>query len=315
MPSESRVSSSSGRLRYVLQGGAVQKFHHDERLPVLFADVVNGADIWMVQRRCGPGFALEARQRLRVPGHFIGQKLEGDEALEAAVFRLVDHAHAASANFFDDAVVRDGLADHVADALRDAILRVAACGSQSLPLWFAPLYATICGRNWNQPCRRKTNVQAPFDHSRLHSRTQSFQLCRVQIKEEVRAPPGAPDKAYLEKLMAGWSSGNPANMAQYYDQGEYTFFDIAPLRYSNWAEYQKGVTDLLKNYKSIKLTVNDDAQIHTDGNLTWAAATVKEDAITNGGKHELATLRWTVIFEKQAGKWMIVHEHTSEPLQ
>jgi ketosteroid isomerase-like protein len=29
----------------------------------------------------------------------------------------------------------------------------------------------------------------------------------------------------------------------------------------------------------------------------------------------LATLRWTVIFEKQGGKWMIVHEHTSEPLQ
>ena len=66
-------------------------------------------------------------------------------------------------------------------------------------------------------------------------------------------------------------------MAQYYDQGEYTFFDIAPLRYSNWAEYQKGVTELLKGYKSIKLTVNDDAQIHTDGNLTWAAATVKEE--------------------------------------
>jgi len=129
------------------------------------------------------------------------------------------------------------------------------------------------------------------------------------------AAPGAPDKAYLEKLMAGWSSGNPANMAQYYDQGEYTFFDIAPLRYSNWSEYQKGVTELLKGYKSLKLTVNDDAQIHTDGNLTWAAATVKEDAVTTAGKHELATLRWTVIFEKQAGKWMIVHEHTSEPLQ
>ncbi|MGA8310202.1 MAG: nuclear transport factor 2 family protein, partial [Terriglobales bacterium] len=82
----------------------------------------------------------------------------------------------------------------------------------------------------------------------------------------------------------------------------------------NWAEYQKGVTDLLKNYKSVKLTVNDDAQIHTDGNLTWAAATVKEDAVTTSGKHELATWRWTVIFEKQAGKWMIVHEHTSAPL-
>lgn len=129
------------------------------------------------------------------------------------------------------------------------------------------------------------------------------------------APAGAPDKAYLQKLMAGWSSGNVASLAQYYDQGEYNFFDITPLKYNNWAEYEKGATELLKAYKTLKLTVNDDAQIHTDGNLTWATATVKEDALTTAGKHELATLRWTLIFEKQGGKWLIVHEHTSEALQ
>jgi ketosteroid isomerase-like protein len=75
------------------------------------------------------------------------------------------------------------------------------------------------------------------------------------------------------------------------------------------------VTELLKGYKKLRLTLNDDTQIHTDGNLTWATTTVKEDAVTTAGKHELATLRWTLIFEKQAGKWMIVHEHMSEPLQ
>jgi ketosteroid isomerase-like protein len=128
-------------------------------------------------------------------------------------------------------------------------------------------------------------------------------------------PPNAPDKAYLQKLMDGWGSLNVASMGQYYDQGVYTFFDIAPLKYNNWAEYQTGATELLKGYKKLKLTVNDDAQIHTDGNLTWAVATVKEDGLTTAGKHELATLRWTIIFEKQAGKWVIVHEHTSEPLQ
>ena len=157
----------------------------------------------------------------------------------------------------------------------------------------------------------------------MHKRLLTIVMCVLAFSVSSLAAPkpkktaaaGAPDKAFLQKLMAGWSSGDPATMAQYYDQGDYTFFDIAPLRYSNWAEYQKGVTDLLKGYKSLKLTVNDDAQIHTDGNLTWTAATVKEDAVTVAGKHELATLRWTVIFEKQGGKWMIVHEHTSEPLQ
>src|SRR6476661_2705985 len=112
---------------------------------------------------------------------------------------------------------------------------------------------------------------------------------------------GAPDKAYLQKILDGWSAGNAA--------------DMAPLKYNNWAEYEKGVTELLKGYKSIKLTLGDDTQIHTDGNLTWTTTTVKEDALTTAGKHEMATLRWTLIFEKQAGKWMIVHEHMSEPLQ
>jgi len=32
------------------------------------------------------------------------------------------------------------------------------------------------------------------------------------------------------------------------------------------------------------------------------------------GKREMGTFRWTVVFEKQNGKWLIVHEHVSAPL-
>jgi len=49
--------------------------------------------------------------------------------------------------------------------------------------------------------------------------------------------------------------------------------------------------------------------------LTWAVATLKEEAVTATDKHELGTFRWTVIFQKQDGKWLIVHEHTSIPAQ
>jgi len=54
---------------------------------------------------------------------------------------------------------------------------------------------------------------------------------------------------------------------------------------------------------------------HHEERLTWAVATLKEEAVTAAGKHELGTFRWTVIFQKQDGKWLIVHEHTSVPLQ
>jgi ketosteroid isomerase-like protein len=29
----------------------------------------------------------------------------------------------------------------------------------------------------------------------------------------------------------------------------------------------------------------------------------------------MGNFRWTVVFEKQGGKWLIVHEHISVPMQ
>jgi len=33
------------------------------------------------------------------------------------------------------------------------------------------------------------------------------------------------------------------------------------------------------------------------------------------GKVEMGNMRWTAILENQAGKWIIVHEHVSVPMQ
>jgi hypothetical protein len=55
---------------------------------------------------------LETTESLCVFGDFIWQELEGNEATEFDVFSFVHHSHAAPAEFFKDAVVRDGLADH-----------------------------------------------------------------------------------------------------------------------------------------------------------------------------------------------------------
>lgn len=125
---------------------------------------------------------------------------------------------------------------------------------------------------------------------------------------------GGPDQALLQKIWDGWSTLDPENTAQYYAQGPHTFFDIAPLKYSSWDEYQKGVVNVLADFKSAKLTVNDDAEIHTIGDHAWGYSTVKEDAVMKSGKREMGTFRWTFVFEKQNGKWLLVHEHISEPL-
>jgi hypothetical protein len=96
----------------VLQRHAGEELHGDEGMAILFSNVVNGADIGVVQGRCGLRFALKAGEGLGIAGNVIGQELEGYEAMQASVFGFVDNTHATAAQLFDDAVVRDGLTDH-----------------------------------------------------------------------------------------------------------------------------------------------------------------------------------------------------------
>jgi ketosteroid isomerase-like protein len=131
-----------------------------------------------------------------------------------------------------------------------------------------------------------------------------------------KAPAGpVPDKAYLQKIWDGWSTLNPANVAQYYATGPHTYFDIAPLKYGSFDEYAKGAQAVVAGYKSAKFTLNDDLAIHPHGDLVWATATVQEEMTTKAGKVEMGNFRWTAIFENEDGKWPIVHEHVSEPIQ
>jgi ketosteroid isomerase-like protein len=141
-----------------------------------------------------------------------------------------------------------------------------------------------------------------------------FAAPRKSSPKKAAAGP-APDKALMQKIWDGWSTLNPANTAPYYAQGQHTFFDIAPLKYENWDEYQNGVSKILADYKAATFTVNDDAQVHPAGDYVWATATVKADMTHKSGKRDMATFRWTVIWGKEDGKWLIVHEHVSEPIQ
>lgn len=134
-------------------------------------------------------------------------------------------------------------------------------------------------------------------------------------KSSVRkAPAGhAPDAALMQKIWDGWQTLDPANVAQYYATGPHVFFDITPLKYSSWDEYEKGVKGVLAGYKSAKFTV-DGPEIHPHSDLVWATAIVKEEMTDKAGKVSMGNFRWTVIWGNEDGKWLIVHEHVSAPI-
>jgi ketosteroid isomerase-like protein len=124
---------------------------------------------------------------------------------------------------------------------------------------------------------------------------------------------GGVDRAWLQKVWNGWATLDAAGQKQFYAQGPHVFFDVEPLKYDNWDEYQTAVSRELAEYKAAKFTVNGDAQIHKSGDAYWVTATVASDMTQKSGRREMATFRWTAVFEKQDGKWVIVHEHVSEP--
>jgi len=130
-----------------------------------------------------------------------------------------------------------------------------------------------------------------------------------------KAESGMPDRALMQKTWDGWNTLNPANAAQFYASGQNTFFDLAPLKYESWDEYQQGAAKLLTDFKSATFTINDDAKIYPAGQYAWGTATVKYDMTHQSGKRDMGNMRWTVIWQKQDGKWLIVHEHVPMPLQ
>src|SRR5437867_9863904 len=91
---------------------ALQQFHYDKRPAVVLADIVNGADVRVIQRRGGAGLTLESLQRLALWRILIGQKLQGDVAAKASVFGFVDDTHTARPEFFENSIVGDGSAGH-----------------------------------------------------------------------------------------------------------------------------------------------------------------------------------------------------------
>ncbi len=100
----------------MLEGSAVHEFHGDKRPAVLLADLVDRADMGMIQRGCRTRLPPKAFQSLWVLREVFGEKFERDKPAEGWILGFVNNTHAAAAQLFDDSIVRDGLADHWASA-------------------------------------------------------------------------------------------------------------------------------------------------------------------------------------------------------
>ena len=128
--------------------------------------------------------------------------------------------------------------------------------------------------------------------------------------------PGADDfKGRMQKVLAAWETLDSAKAAPFYAKdADLKFFDLAPLKYTGWAEYAAGVDKVAADLKSIRFTLGDDARTYRRGNVAWATATMRAEVATKGGAKQTIEGRWTLVWEKRGKDWLIVHEHFSAPL-
>ncbi len=148
----------------------------------------------------------------------------------------------------------------------------------------------------------------------------NLSICAIaQEHEHNEAAPAKAnfDKAVMQQVWDAWCTLDPANSGKFYGKEKsHVFYDITPLQYHGWAEYEAGVKPVLAQWKSAKCKVNYDGQIREESPMmAWSASTVTLDAIKQDGKPEKLTVRWTAIWHKHGANWVIAHDHTSVPIQ
>jgi hypothetical protein len=100
-----RVGQRERALRQpISEGLAFEVLHDEERGAALLPDVIQRADVGMIELGDRSGFAVEALAELQVASETLGKNLDGDDAIEASVLGLVDFAHPARAQRGEDFV-------------------------------------------------------------------------------------------------------------------------------------------------------------------------------------------------------------------
>jgi ketosteroid isomerase-like protein len=125
-------------------------------------------------------------------------------------------------------------------------------------------------------------------------------------------------KALIDRYYDAWSKLSTDAPAEFYAKDtDCVFFDVAPLKYTRgWEEYKAGVQrNFFDTATSAKLTPNDDLKVTRRGNVAWTTVTLHVSVKEKSGPDLNLECRHTAIWEKRGGKWLIVHEHLSAPLQ
>lgn len=132
-------------------------------------------------------------------------------------------------------------------------------------------------------------------------------------------PAGPSDKAQilaLEKgFMAAFNKKDVTKIMSYYAKKDLFVFDVVPPReYVGWDAYKKDWEGLFKAFPGPLNAAMSELSVTVAGSVAYGHS-IQESTFTaaDGSKTDLA-VRVTDVYRKIAGRWQIVQEHVSIPV-
>lgn len=128
------------------------------------------------------------------------------------------------------------------------------------------------------------------------------------------------DEAAIRALEQNFSDGFKAKdvdkiMANYERGEKLVVFDVIPPReYVGWAAYKKDWQDFLSTFSGPVALDIDGLEITAVGNLAYGYSFQHVVGQSSDGNPTDITVRVTDVYRKTGGKWLIVHEHISVPV-
>jgi ketosteroid isomerase-like protein len=104
-------------------------------------------------------------------------------------------------------------------------------------------------------------------------------------------------------------------MANYAHSQDLLFFDVVPRpTYLGWEAYKKDWQSFFDSIGPVALFEVRDLAVSVDGNVAYSYSFQHYLAKTKTGGSRNVTVRVTDVYRKRGGKWLIVQEHVSVPL-
>jgi ketosteroid isomerase-like protein len=154
----------------------------------------------------------------------------------------------------------------------------------------------------------------------------SLALSGAALAAEATAPAapaataaGPSDKAQIQALERGFAAAfnakNTKKIMSYYTHEGLFVFDVSPPRqYVGWAAYKKDWDDTFGLFPGPVTFTMSDLSITVAGDVAYGHSIQDSHLTTKDGAKTELVVRVTDIYRKIAGKWLIVQEHVSVPV-